>query len=195
MIGWILGALGIGGIGAALWFVPGLLPRVIEAIGAVLSLIRRYPVQCALILALVAVAWLWRANGNLKEGIKAERAAHAQTVANFRKAQTEAEAMQKANLTRVAKAQEDITDETVTDYRARLADLHARYDRLRTQGNRSASGNTGLPAVPDTAARVDEAPGENGLLAADALIASEQALQLDALITWVEAQAKVENSQ
>jgi hypothetical protein len=166
-----------------------------KAAGAALSAAIKYPWQTALLLSLVACAWFWRANSHLRDGIKAERAAHAQTVANFRKAQTEAEALQKANLTRVAKAQEDITDETVTDYRARLADLHARYDRLRTQGNRSASGNTGLPAVPDTAARVDEAPGENGLLAADALIASEQALQLDALITWVEAQAKVENSQ
>ena len=165
-----------------------------KGLGAVLSLIRRYPLQCAMIVALVACAWLWRANSHLRDGIKAERAAHAQTVANFRKAQDEAEARQKANLARVAKAQEDITDETVTDYRARLADLHARYDRLRAQGNRSASGNDRLPAVSDTASRVDEAPGENGLPAPDALIASEQALQLDALINWVEAQSKVETS-
>lgn len=165
-----------------------------KGLGAVLSLATRYPVQCALILALVAVACLWRANSHLRDGIKAERAAHAQTQANFRKAQEEAEAKQKANLARVAKAQEDITDETVTDYRARLADLHARYDRLRTQGNRSTTGNADMPAVSDTASRVDEAPGENGLPAADALIASEQALQLDALINWVEAQSKVETS-
>ena len=165
-----------------------------KGLGAVFSLIRRYPLQCAMIVALVACAWLWRANSHLRDGIKAERAAHAQTVANFRKAQEEAEALQKANLARVAKAQEDITDETVTDYRARLADLHARYDRLRAQGNRSASGNDRLPAVSDTASRVDEAPGENGLPAPDALIASEQALQLDALINWVEAQSKVETS-
>jgi len=166
-----------------------------KGLGAVLSLATRYPVQCALIVSLVATAWLWRANSHLRDGIKAERAAHAQTQANFRKAQTQAEAKQTANLVRVAKAQEDITDETVTDYRARLADLHARYDRLRTQGNRSASGNAGVPAVPDTTSRVDEAPGQDGLPAADALIASEQALQLDALITWVEAQSKVETSQ
>lgn len=165
-----------------------------KGLGAVLSLVTRYPLQCAMIVALVACAWLWRANSHLRDGIKAERAAHAQTVANYRKAQTQAEAKQKANLVRVAKAQEEITDETVTDYRARLADLHARYDRLRTQGNRSASGNTGMPAVSDTASRVDEASGENGLPTPDALIASEQALQLDALITWVERQAKVETS-
>lgn len=165
-----------------------------KGLGAVLSLVTRYPLQCAMIVALVACAWLWRANSHLRDGIKAERAAHAQTQANFRKAQDEAEAKQKANLARVAKAQEDITHETVTDYRARLADLHARYDRLRAQGNRSASGNDRLPAVSDTASRVDEAPGEDGLPAADALIASEQALQLDALINWVEAQSKVETS-
>ena len=165
-----------------------------KGLGAVLSLVTRYPLQCALVVALVACAWLWRANSHLRDGIKAERAAHAQTVANFRKAQTEAEAKQQANLVRVAKAQEEITDETVTDYRARLADLHARYDRLRTKGNRSASGNAGMPAVSDTASRVDEAPGENGLPAPDALIASEQALQLDALINWVKGQSKVDTS-
>ncbi len=165
-----------------------------KGLGAVLNIITRYPVQCALIASLVACAWLWRANSHLRDGLETERAAHAQTVANFRKAQTEAEAKQQANLARVAKAQEDITDETVTDYRARLADLRARYGRLRAQGNRSAPGNAGLPAVPDAAGGIDEAPAENGLLAADALIASEQALQLDALINWVKGQSKVDTS-
>lgn len=165
-----------------------------RAAGAVLSLIRRYPLQCALIAALVAVAWLWRANLGLQDDITAERAAHKATVANFRKTQAEAAAVQAHNLARVAQAQKEITDETVTDYRARLADLHARYDRLRAQGNRGAPGNTGLPAISDAAGRIDEATGENGLPASDALIASEQALQLDALITWVTAQSKVENS-
>lgn len=166
-----------------------------KAASAALSLVTRYPLQCALIAALVATAWLWRANSHLRDGLKAERAAHAQTVANFRKAQADAEALQQHNLTRVAQAQKEITDATVTDYHARLADLHARYDRLRAQGNRSASGSTDLPTVPGATARIDEAPGQDGLSAPDALIASEQALQLDALIQWVDAQSKVENSQ
>lgn len=166
-----------------------------KAASAALSLVTRYPLQCALIAVLVATAWLWRANSHLRDGLKAERAAHAQTVANFRKAQADAEALQQHNLTRVAQAQKEITDATVTDYHARLADLHARYDRLRAQGNRSASGSTDLPTVPGATARIDEAPGQDGLSAPDALIASEQALQLDALIQWVDAQSKVENSQ
>lgn len=165
-----------------------------KGLGAALSLATRYPLQCALIACLALSAWLWRANSHLRDGIKAERAAHAQTVANYRKAQAEAESLQQHNLTRVAQAQKDITDETVTDYRARLADLRARYGRLRAQGNRSAPGHVGLPPVPDAASRIDEAPGENGLPAADALIASEQALQLDALINWVEGQSKVDTS-
>lgn len=179
------------------WLIPrllGVFGWLKKAAQALWGVVTRYPVQCALIVVLVACAWLWRANSHLRDGLKAERAAHAQTVANFRKAQADAEALQQHNLTRVSKAQEDITHETVTDYRARLADLRARYGRLRAQGNRSAPGNAGLPAVPDAAGGIDEAPAENGLLAADALIASEQALQLDALINWVKGQSKVDTS-
>lgn len=165
-----------------------------EAIRAAIGFIVRHPWQSAALALLVACAWLWRANNGLHESLKAERAAHAQTVANFKKAQADAEAVQAHNLVRVAKAQKDITDETLDDYNRRVADLRARYKRLLEQGNRSASGNAGLPAVPNATSGTDAAAQQDGLSSADALTASEQALQLDALITWVERQAKVENS-
>lgn len=165
-----------------------------EAIKAAIGFIARHPWQSAAVFLLVACAWLWRANNGLEDAIKAERAAHVQTVANFKKAQADAEAKQAHNLARVAKAQKDVTDETLDDYNRRVADLRERYKRLQSQGNRSATRDPDLPAVPGTAARLDEAPRENGLPSPDALIASEQALQLDALITWNERQAKIETS-
>ena len=165
-----------------------------EAIKAVIGFIAKHPWQSASLALLVACAWLWRANNGLHDTIKAERAHYAETVANFKKAQADAEALQAHNLARVAKAQKDVTDETLDDYNRRVADLRARYQRLQSQGNRSATRDPDLPAVPGTAARLDEAPRENGLPSPDALIASEQALQLDALITWVERQGKIETS-
>ena len=165
-----------------------------QAFRALLGLVTRYPLQCALAVAIVACAWLWRANSGLQDAIKTERAAHAQTVANFKKAQADAEAVQAHNLARVAKSQKDVTDETLDDYNRRVADLRARYKRLLDQGNRSASGNPDLPAVPNATSGTDAAAQQDGLPAADALTASEQALQLDALITWVERQSKVKTS-
>lgn len=165
-----------------------------QAIKAALGLVTRYPLQCGLAVAIVACAWLWRANNGLHESLKAERAAHAETIAVFKKAQADAEAVQAHNLARVAKAQKDVTDETLDDYNRRVADLRARYQRLLAQGNRSASGNPDLPAVPNTTSGTDAAAQQDGLPAADALTASEQALQLDALITWVERQSKVKTS-
>lgn len=165
-----------------------------EAFKAALGFVTRYPWQSAAIALLVACAWLWRANNGLHDAIKAERAAHAQTVANFRDAQAKAELAQKANLARVSIQQRNISDETLDDYNRRVADLRERYKRLLAQGNRGASGNPDLPAIPNATSGIDEAPKQDGLPAADALTASEQALQLDALITWVERQAKVENS-
>lgn len=165
-----------------------------EAIKAALGFVTKHPWQAALIASLCVCAWLWRANNGLHDTIKAERARYAETVANFKDAQAKAELAQKANLARVSIQQRNITDETLDDYNRRVAVLRARYQRLLSQGNRSASGNAAMPAIPDATGRIDEAADENGLPAADALTASEQALQLDALITWVERQAKVETS-
>ena len=179
------------------WLLPMLLKGfgfVKEAIKAAIGFIVRHPWQSTSVLLLVACAWLWRANNGLEDTIKAERARYAQTMASFRDAQAKAELAQKANLARVSIQQRTITDETLDDYNRRVAVLRARYQRLLSQGNRSASGNAAMPAIPDATGRIDEAADENGLPAADALTASEQALQLDALITWVERQAKVETS-
>jgi hypothetical protein len=46
--------------------------------------------------------------------------------------------------------------------------------------------------VASASGSADEAPGKDRLPQSDALIATEQAIQLDELIRWVEAQAKVD---
>ena len=67
----------------------------------------------------------------------------------------------------------------------------------------SGAGIADLPRIPNAAGRIDAPPGADGFSGvcaatdstgiATALIASEQAVQLDALIDWVEAQQRVFN--
>lgn len=168
-----------------------------QAIKALLGLVTRYPLQCGLAVAIVACAWLWRANNGLHESLKAERAAHAQTVANFKKAQADAEAVQAHNLARVAKASKEITDETVKDYRADAADWKSRFDRLR-KANRGASCETVMSAVPDTPSGVDAADHDTSVVAVkidDLETLVQNSVRGKALQDWVERQAKVETSE
>ena len=124
--------------------------------------------------------------------------AFAETVASVRAAADLARAADRANAERVASAQTAISERTAHDFETRLADARARADRLRSQGSGAAPdpgvGRTasvpGLPAAPGNAA---ETSAEDRLSNADALIATEQAIQLDELIKWVRAQAKVDN--
>lgn len=130
----------------------------------------------------------------------AEQSAHLGTVNAFLAASEQAQKDAKANAQRVAREQEIITDEIVSDYRSDLAALRGRFERLRAGAPRTDPGGAhaaGVPGLPDAAGRTDAATGEDRLPAAggltlpDALIASEQALQLDALIDWIEAQSAV----
>ena len=168
-----------------------------EAIKAVIGFIAKHPWQSASLALLVACAWLWRANNGLHDAIKAERAAHVQTVANFKKAQADAEAVQEHNLMRVAQASKEITDETVKDYRADAADWESRFDRLR-KANRGASCNTGLPAVSGTASGVDGTNPDTAIVAVkidDLETLVQNSVRGKALQDWVERQAKVETSE
>ena len=167
-----------------------------EAIKAVIGFIAKHPWQSASLALLVACAWLWRANNGLHDAIKAERAAHVQTVANFKKAQADAEAVQEHNLMRVAQASKEITDETVKDYRADAADWKSRFDRLR-KANRGASCETVLPAVPDTASGVDGTNPDTAIVAVkidDLETLVQNSVRGKALQDWVERQAAVETS-
>jgi hypothetical protein len=49
-----------------------------------------------------------------------------------------------------------------------------------------------MPGLPAAAPSAAEAAGHDRLPYADALTATEQAIQLDALIAWVKAQAEVD---
>lgn len=132
--------------------------------------------------------------------LTAEQAAHLGTVNAFLAASEQAQKDAEANAQRVAREQEIITDAIVSDYRGDIAALRARFDRLRAGSPRAAAGGAdaavlsaagNAPGRADAPTGQDRLPSAVGLSLDDALIASEQALQLDALIDWVEAQSSV----
>ena len=129
----------------------------------------------------------------------AEQSASARTVANYRAAAEAARRADQANAERVAASQKIISERTNNDLEARLVDARARALRLHLQSRPAAAAGGARGAAPVPAAR--PAPGaaggaaqENGFSLEDRLVATEQAIQLDELIKWVNAQAAVATS-
>jgi hypothetical protein len=139
----------------------------------------------------------WRKqSGQFEQLYHREQAAFADTVANYRAATATARAADEANATRVATEQRAINERTADDFEARLAGARTAAQRLRVEpqaaadpGARRSASLSGLSTAPASAAR---GAGENRLPPADALTATEQAIQLDELIKWVRRQAAVD---
>ena len=134
-----------------------------------------------------------------------EQLAFARTTAAYREAADSAHAADRANAARVAGEQQAINERTKDDFQKRLADARATAarlaaDRLRTAAaatDSSSRGAAAVPGLPAAAGRAAQAAGHHRFpvpLAGDdaALIATEQAIQLDELIAWVRRQAAVD---
>jgi hypothetical protein len=135
-------------------------------------------------------------SGQFEQLYHAEQAAFARTVADYRAAAEAARAADRAAADRAAAEQRQINERTVRDYEARLAAARDRARRLQhATGPATADPcGSGAPAVPGLSAASCGPPGTAGegrLSSADALLATEQAIQLDELIKWVEAQHAV----
>jgi hypothetical protein len=120
-----------------------------------------------------------------------------QAIAAVRAKTEAARAADQANVQRVHGEQSKINEERDDAFEKRLADARARYAAgLRGAAARGADSSggraAGVPSVPATAGRPDQAAGQDGLPAGDALIATEQAIQLDELIKWTKAQHAVD---
>ena len=127
---------------------------------------------------------------------RGEQAAFAATVANYRAAAETARAADQANISRVAAEQRAIDERTSNDFEARLAAARSLAQRLRRQSAGSAADSrageaTPVPRLPAPADGAAETSGKDGLPQPDALIATEQAIQLDELIKWVRQQHAV----
>lgn len=141
----------------------------------------------------------WKAeSGHLEQLYGEQKAVPATTVANIRAATAAARAADRQAADRVAAEQRAINERTKNDFEARLAAACVRADRLRVQAPAAPAypgrgGTASVPGLPATTGSTAEAADENGLPAADALTATEQAIQLDELITWVRRQAAIDN--
>lgn len=152
----------------------------------------------------------WKAKtAHYSEILAAERGAHSATVAGYRAAAAKARAADAANAARVKAGQAAINERTANDYQSRIAAARALGERLRrkagSDADPGAGGGAAMPGLSASAQGVAEGAGkdrlpdadkragspEGQLGAGDALIATEQAIQLDELIKWVRDQAAV----
>ncbi|MBU7589237.1 MAG: hypothetical protein KAF42_08500 [Sphingopyxis terrae] len=133
----------------------------------------------------------------------AEKAAHQASAANWEAATNTARLLDRENK-RLVEAQQAAESRRISDdYQARIDNARARAAAagLRVQAAPADQGGRGeppMPGLPDPARGIDAAACEArlpaGLSAADALIATEQAIQLDELINWVAAQAAIDRN-
>lgn len=125
---------------------------------------------------------------------EAEIAQHKASKQAYREAQAEAERMEKERLARITAEQERINDDRVQSYQRRLADARRTAEQLRNQARAGAGGKAGgvsMPAADDTR-RTSGTADHPELSEQERLIATEQAIQLDELITAVEQHMRID---
>jgi hypothetical protein len=134
----------------------------------------------------------WRKqSGQYEQLYRDEQAAGAQTVANYRAAADAARAADRAANDRVRAEQLAINERTSDDFETRLAATRLRAQRLQSGEAATDPCNSGtapVPGLPAAACGPPQAASQGGFSPGDALIATEQAIQLDELIRWVERQ-------
>lgn len=101
------------------------------------------------------------------------------------------------NLARAKAEQAAINERTADDFESRIAAARARAGELQrnaraAQAHSGGGGTAPVSGLPATAQGAAQGAGEDRLPHADALIATEQAIQLDELINWGRAQAEVD---
>jgi hypothetical protein len=168
----------------------------LELSAATLKLI--IAIGCVALLALlVQDRNRWKAKtSHYAELLAGERAVHSANIANIRAAAEQARRADAANAARVRADQAAINERSLDDYESRIAAARAAAQRLR-RGNETAAADhgdrraTAMPGLPAAARDLAQAADEDRLPESDALIATEQAIQLDELIKWVRRQAAV----
>lgn len=137
-----------------------------------------------------------------------ERAAHALFAARVQARAEEVARRFSERSRRVERDQQRISEEVDRDYQDRITDMRRRADALRVQldaarrTNPAGAGSASVPGLPGSAGGADGAAGDPGLPARgsadgqlsleERVIATEQAMRLDALQRWLRAQARIE---
>lgn len=186
---WLLSLLGIGGLGAAaLFFIPGLLPRAIEAAGALLGVVRRNPWQAALIVAVLALGWTWHGKS---KAIGQRDAARAQ-VALWKDANAKATAWAKAEAARKDQLAETAKDNANAALKPSLAAGQAATARyadshrcLRAADSRGVNADLPRPVPVAGQPSRDGGPDDVAVTRRDLDICTANTLRLDnAVNVW-----------
>lgn len=164
-----------------------------------LSLVQQIAGVAALAILAALGIWIVILKGEVRHYRKAydnEHAAFTTTVAGYRAAAAQAVQADAANRARVEAEQRAINERTVNDYEARIAAVRQRYaDLLRGASHPANPGSPSSPSVPGSGTTPGGTAGpapQDRLPESDALICTEQAIQLDALQAWVRGQARVD---
>lgn len=121
-----------------------------SGLSALVSLAGRYPLQAALIVALVACGWLWHGKGKALAERDAARAGLTTITAAQKEAAQKAK-QARADAEQLTKDLAHATDQHAADLDA--ISRRALADRMRGQAPRCASGGAVAAAVPDDPAR------------------------------------------
>ncbi len=179
---WLIGLLGIGGLGAALFLIPGLLPRAIEAAGALLGVARRNPWPVAVLALLLACGLLWRSGERARDERDGARAALVDQQHAYHEAQVEA-----ARLALAAKAATEArykahAQEIDREHETQLADARSDVDRFianqRVRGKAVAGSGSKAVASAD-----NRDPGVLAGMPADHVAVAESDLRACAAAT------------
>ena len=179
-----------------------------EAAGALARWVGRHPWPAAVIALLLVLALTWHGKAVVTDQrdaaiaqtkvqlakTKVQVAHHRETKRRYKAAQRAAQDAETARLIRVKAQQETINAHASQDYARRLADLRARFDGLRGRAGAGAGGARGGLAVSGVPAAPGGADGaaEDGFSLAERFLASQQGIQLDELISWIERQHAVD---
>lgn len=116
------------------------------------------------------------------------------TKANLLAAADRAKREDAANAERVKAEQSAINERSAHDFEARIAAARAAAERLQraSAAHSGSGGTTPVSAVPASSGGTAQASGQDQLSTTDALTATEQAIQLDELISWIRRQHQVD---
>ena len=164
----------------------------------------------AILLLTILVAVRTGERDHARRDLAAERAASALFAEQVRASAARIRADMAARALDAERRQNRISEEVSNDYQARISDLNRRVAALRLRAGTSAAGAGGtrgparMSGLSGAARGPDAAAGEDGLPAGpldrlgtggsalafdDAVIATEQAIRLEALQDWVRRQA------
>lgn len=138
-----------------------------------------------IVFLLLAKAGETRRADKLQVRVTETQAAFDKTVSDYRRVRAEQKAKDAEHARKVEAAQAKTSQEVSNDYQKRLADLRARYDRLRTGAsspNPGSGGSSPVPSLPSTAGRSDDPTAFN---------CEADAIQLDSLQQWLRDQLAI----